>query len=253
MAHRVPQILGYHGNELRYYDELLGGKGRWEHLAQGNPTILDLTAVRYIILAQEQELPGFHKVVGPVPTSGTGATGILYERDTVPSYARVLPAAVRAPEAQVAPTVVDPRFPYERVVIYADSASVLPEPIPANALPAPAATRARVAAWAPGAIRIALEGRDPKPAYLMVSENWYPDWRATVDGRPTPVHRADNTFLSVVLPPGAKEVRFEFHDPTYGTGKAITIVALLLTLGLLATGLLAGRVPGRRKEGEAKA
>ena len=253
MAHRVPQILGYHGNELRYYDELLGGKGRWEHLAQGNPTILDLTAVRYVILGQEQALPGFHKVVGPVATSGTGAMGILYERDSVPQYVRVLPAAARGPDDQVAPTVVDPRFPYERVALYADSASVQPEPIQPNALPAPAATRARIAEWAPGAIRVALEGRDPKPTYLLLSENWYPDWRATVDGRPTPVHRADNTFLSVVLPPGAKEVRFEFVDPAYRTGRLVTIAALLATVGLLASGFVSGRGAGRRREEEVAA
>jgi len=130
---------------------------------------------------------------------------------------------------------------------------VQPEPIQPNALPAPAATRARIAEWAPGAIRVALEGRDPKPTYLLLSENWYPDWRATVDGRPTPVHRADNTFLSVVLPPGAKEVRFEFVDPAYRTGRLVTIAALLATVGLLASGFVSGRGAGRRREEEVAA
>jgi hypothetical protein len=29
MAHDVQTMLGYHGQEIRFYDELLGGKGRW--------------------------------------------------------------------------------------------------------------------------------------------------------------------------------------------------------------------------------
>src|SRR5207302_2026812 len=31
-AFDVPQVLGAHGNELRYYDELLGGKNEWRNI-----------------------------------------------------------------------------------------------------------------------------------------------------------------------------------------------------------------------------
>src|SRR2546422_11607594 len=33
-AFDVPQVLGYHGNELRYYDELLGGKNEWRNRSE---------------------------------------------------------------------------------------------------------------------------------------------------------------------------------------------------------------------------
>src|SRR2546429_3609781 len=47
----VPQVLGYHGNELRYYDELLGGQGEWKNL--GYLSLWDLLAVRYVIAPAE--------------------------------------------------------------------------------------------------------------------------------------------------------------------------------------------------------
>jgi uncharacterized membrane protein YfhO len=82
-------------------------------------------------------------------------------------------------------------------------------------------------------MRITLAGTDPKPTFLLVSENWYPDWKATVDGKPVPVRRVDFAFLSVILPSGAREVRLEFGSPAYRRGQTVTLFSLLLTAGLL--------------------
>src|SRR5205807_53831 len=46
-AFDVPQVLGAHGNELRYDDELLGGKNEWRNI--GYLQLWDVLAVRYVI------------------------------------------------------------------------------------------------------------------------------------------------------------------------------------------------------------
>jgi hypothetical protein len=234
MAHDIPIVLGYHGQEIRFYDELLGGKGQWRNA--GNPNLLDLLAVRFLLLPEAQPVPGFHEVVGPVTTT-PGSPAVLFERDTAPPYARVLAGAAKLAEDQIIPTVLDPRFPYNQLALYSDTASVSPEKIRPGQIPGPAPVTATVAAWAPGAMRVTLSGSAPTPTYLVISENWYPDWHATVDGRPAAVHRADYTLLSVVLPPGAREVRLWFASTSYPLGKVVTAVALLMTLGLNAVPL----------------
>jgi hypothetical protein len=239
MAHRVPGVFGYHGNEVRFYDELWGGKNQWTNIA--NPNLWDLFAVRYLLLREEQPVPGFHKVLGPAPTA-SGASATLYERDSLPPYARVLGAAAKVPEAQVVGTVTDPRFPVNDLVVFADTAGVQPAALPPSGLPPRPAVAATVAAWEPGRMRITLEGAAAAPTYLLVSETWYPDWHATVDGRAAPVHRADHAAIGVELPAGAKEVELSFASPSYRTGKLVTLLATLLALALLATGL---RLPGR--------
>jgi uncharacterized membrane protein YfhO len=83
-------------------------------------------------------------------------------------------------------------------------------------------------------MRITLEGAASKPSYLLIAENWYPDWHATVDGKPAPLYRADHTLLSVVLPPGAREVTLRFASAAYVRGQLVTLAALLVTLALLA-------------------
>ncbi len=238
LAYDLQQVLGYHGNEVRFYDELMGGKNVWHNVV--NPAVLDLAATRFIVLRQEQQLPGFHKVLGPVEAS-QGGPAVLYERDSSAAYLRVLPAAAKVPEEQVVPTVIDPRFPFQGVALYSDTASLSPERIQPGKLPAPSAVQAAMADWEPGRMRVTLTGAETTPSYLLVSETWYPDWHATIDGKAVPVHRVDHAFLSVVLPPGAKEVRFDFHSADYRRGQLVTGLALLVVAALLSTPLWLGR------------
>jgi hypothetical protein len=237
MAYSVQTVLGYHGNEVRFYDDLLGGKNEWRNL--GSPALHDLLAVRYLLLPDSQAVPGFHPVSGPTPTRH-GSTGILYQRDTLPDYVRVVPAAAKLPEDQVVPTVIDPRFPLNDVVLFPDTASVSPEPIRGGA-PDTTAVRATLTEWRPGSMRIALAGSDTRPRYLLVSETWYKDWHARVDGAPAPVHRGDHALMAIVIPPGAREVTLDFESPEYARGKAISLVALLAIAGLYGWSLVTRR------------
>jgi Predicted membrane protein len=82
-------------------------------------------------------------------------------------------------------------------------------------------------------MRIGIEGRDQRPLYLVLGENWYKDWRATIDGADAPVLRAQHTLLSVVVPPGAREVAFEFRSPEFARGKLISLVAILVALAMI--------------------
>lgn len=240
MAYRIPSVLGYHGNELRYYQELGGKDQGWQGVF--SPNFVDLLAVRFLILQEDQPVRGFHRVLGPI-TSTFGTPAVLYERDSIPSYARVVLSAAKGAEAQIPVTVVNPQFPVDLAVLYPESASVTPAPI--RTPPPVSAAHATVAEWGPGHMRITLEGQNPAPSYLVVGENWYPDWQATVDGQPATVHRADHALLSVVLPPGAREVSLRFVSRSYAQGKVVSLLSLLLAVALLGVpGLLVRRTAG---------
>ncbi len=228
MAHRIPTLLGYHGNELRHFDELLGGKGEWPNAV--SPNVWRLFGVGYLIVGDTINLTGWHRVVGPVPTV-TGAQAVLYAADTMPAWARVVPAAAKVPEDQIGPTVVDPRFPINRVVLFADTASVNPPPM-GDSLPAASPVDAKITAWQPGKMTIALTGQAAAPSWLVVSENWYPDWGATVDGQPVATLRGQGSVITVPVPVGAREVSLEFRSRAYERGRLITFLSLIAALGL---------------------
>jgi hypothetical protein len=60
--------------------------------------------------------------------------------------------------------------------------------------------------------RVELELLEPAKAgsYLLARDAFEPRWKATVDGTPTRVERADFCFRAVALPQGARRVVFEY-------------------------------------------
>jgi uncharacterized membrane protein YfhO len=88
-----------------------------------------------------------------------------------------------------------------------------------------------------------LQLAKPAPAgsVLVVSENYYPGWTATVDGKSAPVVRTDYSLIGVVLPAGATHVDLTFSSPAYKRGKALTLIALGLSIVAIAVGVAGDR------------
>lgn len=229
MNHRVPQVFGYHGQELRYYDELWGGKGAYTQ--QVNPNLWDLFAVRFILLQQDQAVPGLHKVAGPV-TTAQGATGFLYELDSPPPYARVVASAAKLPDSVTAATVADQRFPVSDIVLLSDTSGANPPPVAAGTLPPRPDVTVKTTTWQPGLMQFEVEGTLAQPGWLLIGESWFKDWSATVDGKPVPIYRADHAAMAMPLPAGARQVTMTFRSPAYERGKWISLVSLLLAGGV---------------------
>ncbi len=49
------------------------------------------------------------------------------------------------------------------------------------------------------------------PCLLLLAQPWAPGWRASVDGRPAPVLRANLAALGVLIPAGAHEAELAYH------------------------------------------
>src|SRR5256886_6827322 len=182
-------------------------------------------------------IPGFRRVLDSVPTFD-GGRATLFERITPPSYARVVPAAIKAGSATIVPTLVDPRMDVSRIVLVTNDQPVTPEPL--KQMPAPSPSHATVTAWQPGRMTVTLDPAPPKPSYLVVAENWYPDWQVAVDGQRGQLLRGDYSLITVPLPAGARTVDLTFHSRLYEIRKALTLASLaLLLIALVAS--LAGR------------
>ncbi|HET7549949.1 MAG TPA: YfhO family protein, partial [Gemmatimonadaceae bacterium] len=98
----------------------------------------------------------------------------------------------------------------------------------------PLTIEANVTRYDPGHISVRLDAAAPAGSALVVSENYYPGWRATVDGEPAAVGRADYVLIGVALPAGARSIDLTFQSESYERGKTITLVAIALSiLGVL--------------------
>jgi hypothetical protein len=234
MVHGVREAEGYHGNELRRYDNLIADR------EMGSPQIWRLLNVRFLLTNVDSvPIPGATKVVGPI-RNAAGSSVTLYRLPGDNPVAWVTPVAVRAPDEQSLATVQDPRFDPLRAAIFDTSAHV-PAATDVKALPEPLPVTVTSTRYDPGHMTFKLSAPAPASASLVVSENYYPGWTATVDGHPAPTGRADYTLIGVPLPTGATTVDLEFHDPALPLGEKITFAMLIVTVAWLGLTLVRRR------------
>jgi len=91
---------------------------------------------------------------------------------------------------------------------------------------------AEIRTYSPNEIIVAIN--IPHPGYLVLSENYYPGWKAYVDGAQQEIHRAYHTLRAVYLDAGSHEVRFTFDPASLRIGAWITVLTSLLLVGTIS-------------------
>jgi uncharacterized membrane protein YfhO len=69
---------------------------------------------------------------------------------------------------------------------------------------------------------------------VVVSDNWFPGWKATLDGAPVEILKADGALRAVRVPGGRHHVNMNYRPASVQWGAAISLTTLL---GLTATAL----------------
>lgn len=133
--------------------------------------------------------------------------------------------AARDP-ADIVPTLLSPEIDLQRVAIT--------EGLDAALLPAGNISAAQVHITRYEDRVVEIETTAEAPALLVLTDTFYPGWRATVDGERSTIYRADYWFRGVLLPAGQHRVRFEYDPLSFRIGVAITLATVLAMMCLLA-------------------
>jgi hypothetical protein len=98
--------------------------------------------------------------------------------------------------------------------------------------------------------QVVIDAEAPSDGFLLLTDTFYPGWRAQVDGIPTPIYRANISVRGIQLPKGRHEVRFTYDAPGFARGLKITLLAVSILL-LWAGGAtyLDRRATGSRRTG----
>jgi hypothetical protein len=142
-------------------------------------------------------------------------------------------------DAQAQATILEPGFSPTRAAIV-DSSAHVQTVDPAKLVAAPP-TPVTVSRYDAGAISVKLASPASAGSALIVSENYFPGWTASVGGKPAQVVRADFNLIGVILPAGANAVDLTFADPAYRSGRLVTFIALAIALLLLIGGAVTQR------------
>lgn len=87
-------------------------------------------------------------------------------------------------------------------------------------------TTARIQSYSENAVTVEVTAQDS--GILVLTDTYYPGWRAAVDGIPAEVLRANYTLRGVVVPSGKHEVVFRYQPASFSTGFRITAWATAL-------------------------
>jgi len=195
----------------------------WAGIPSRSSPLYDFLNAKYVIAAKDVTLDW--DKFAPV-FDGDPAVAIYLNQRALPR-ALIVHQAIAAPDHEAAFAALHALGfdPATTVVVEGG------EPLDATT-PSGAATIG-LAAFSLNAIRLDVD--TPSDAYLVLSEVWYPGWRAMVDGQPSPVLRANYAFRAVRLGQGQHQVQLTFSPDSWTAGLAISG---LTALTLIVWGLL---------------
>jgi hypothetical protein len=228
----IPLAGGHHPNDLARYRELLGMEASGPAVNMLNPNLLRALGVQYLIwpTAEQGGEPEGLEVVARASLGGGQVYRSLVRYPGLPR-ARLVGAAEVVPDERAVARILDPTFDVATTV-------TLPEPSPIEL--GGAADSAGVTWVESGLDRQVFRVEAGAPALLVVADNWYPAWRATVDGAEAPVLRANYTQRAVPVSAGTHEVVM-WYDAGVLRGGMLASLAGVLLIGAMVVAARTGR------------
>ncbi len=228
MIHRIRQVLGYHGNGIKRYDDLSWTTDGTQPLF--TPHFWQLLNVGFLLTdTAKLSFEGATRIAGPVPDAA-GDTLYLYRLAGDHPAAWLTAAARSLPDTFARLGVIGQHFDLRRLALL-DTAAHATAP---ESIGPPPAEQVIADRYEPGNLRFHLSAPAPPGTTLVVSENFYPGWRATADHMPVPVWRADYALIGVPLPAGTRTVELTFSSRAVTTGLLVTLLAALFAIAWLA-------------------
>jgi hypothetical protein len=218
MRFGLEQAGGEHGNQLQRYNEFVGAGTEvyvdWANFLEA-PNFMRAANIRYIVSMMELDTPFLREV--------HRGSALVYE------HLEALPRAYLAGEVVTAP----PGQPTLDLLGSADfdveATAVVDAATPLSLPGGPLAGSTRIVAHEPD--RVVVHTTTNRAALLVLSDNYFEGWRATVNGESVPILRTNHTFRGVPVGAGTSEVVFEFHPADLYTGFYIYLVGLAVLLG----------------------
>ncbi len=85
------------------------------------------------------------------------------------------------------------------------------------------------------ASRMELQVQTDDPGILVLSEVYYPEWKALVDGRPAEIYPVDYLLRGVTLAAGSHRVEMYFGSSRVRGGMLVSLLTLAITVGFILT------------------
>jgi hypothetical protein len=129
--------------------------------------------------------------------------------------------------AQILSLLSDTGFDYRQIIILEKS------PVPAPRSGPDTVPPGRVSITSRSRERIELQVENSRPALLLLSEIFYPEWKATIDSKPAEILRADYCLRALPLEAGRHKVVFWYDRTWINYGIISSTLTLAASIAIL--------------------
>lgn len=77
---------------------------------------------------------------------------------------------------------------------------------------------------------LSVDVKTDQPGFLVLSEVYYPEWKACIDGKSTKIYRADYTLRAVYVPAGEHKIEMYYSKRNITIGGLIALITLIFSL-----------------------
>ncbi len=231
--HFIENVHGYSSAKLRVYQDMLDvaapGPGREPVPGNSmivNPFLWDLLNVKYVVASQP-----IYAGVAPAFRSQQSDQLVYRNATVLPRAWFVDTVRVESNPRTVLDALREGSFnPRTTALVEAD----FPQ---RSALGVDSASSATVAAKNNQSLTLATTSQTQQ--LLVVSEVYYDEWHAFIDGAEVPIHKTNFLLRGVVVPPGKHTVEFRYISPAFEQGRTISMASngAVLLIGFAALGL----------------
>jgi len=237
----VEEMTSYHGNQPRWYDNLLGGTALRN---MTNRNLMDMTNTRYVLISPATG-------ISPEQMEGAGFPFLtqlgrvsIHENQQANDRAIIVHDWVVEPDTtKLQELILSAEFnPAKQVGLFAEP--------PIEKLSDTAAVSDSVIINEYLNDYISLTTITDQPGILVLADNWYPAWKGFVDGNEVPVLMANAAFRGVPLSAGEHKVEFKYISETQRTGRILTWSALILVAGMVGADIVIRRKKKLQADGK---
>ena len=187
---------------------------------------LDLTNVKYLLDFPSKDFPD-DAVTTQLLQAGWQLVWDqdmrIYRNPTVLPRAFIVHQAWSVQPGQSVTRLADPSFDPRRVAVIAGRVPDLPG---GETTVVPTITR-----YEP--LNVEIQVTLDKPGMLVLSDTYFPDWRATVDGLAAQIYRANHNFRAVYLTAGAHAITLWYDQTIFMLGTGTTLATFAICFGLI--------------------
>jgi Bacterial membrane protein YfhO len=200
---------------------------------------LDLLSVSDLLIGPLQAIK--FPLHGPgLSVAYHGTDGVVYRNaDALPRVFVVdRQRTVHSESAQLA-TVTAPGFDGRAVAVTSAPLAGLPQAPAVGVTRAPTGATAHLVSYS--GQRAVIRATATARSLLVLTDDFYPGWSATVDGHPATVQRVDYLLRGVALTPGSHTIVFSYQPASWTVGWLISGISALGLLAAVGTALAARR------------